>query len=240
MDLIPAIDVLDGRVVRLLRGDYDEVTEYSDDPVAIGLRWMGDGARIVHVVDLDAARGGDRDTAVLERLSAAGVRFQVGGGIRSAAEAAGAVDSGAERVVVGSAFTGNGPSAMGIVEAVGAQRVVAAVDVRRGRAVGSGWLDTGSPLARTLARIGDVGVTRAIVTGIDRDGTLQGPDITLLEDVRRRAPEISLIASGGVGSVADLVALSGSALGIEAAIVGRALYENRFSLPEAIAAMEGR
>ena len=239
MDIIPAIDVLDGRVVRLLRGAYDDVTVYADDPVVQACAWSEEGVPIVHIVDLDAARGRPRDLVILNRLGGAGIAFQVGGGIRTATDALDAVGAGAERIVVGSAFTSTDGRPDAIVEAVGADRVVAAIDVRHGRARGSGWLDEGSSLPEVLGRLDAVGVDRALVTGIERDGTLDGPDEGLLAEVRALAPDLRLIASGGVGTLDDLRRLAQSALGIEGAIVGRALYEGRFDVTEAVVAARG-
>lgn len=233
MHIIPAIDVLDGSVVRLLRGDYDAVTVYSDDPVASARTWSIPGVQLVHVVDLDAARGLPRDEAVLRRLGADGISFQVGGGIRTPDDARAAIDAGAERVVVGSAFTSPDARPDRIVAAVGADRVVAALDVREGRAFGSGWLDAGATLDAALRRVVDTGVHRALVTGIERDGTLAGPDVALLDAVHRLASDVELIASGGVGSIGDLEALAGLP-NVEAAIVGRALYEGRFTIAQAV------
>lgn len=235
MQVIPAVDVLGGDVVRLVQGDYRRVTAYDRDPVAVASRFVQEGAELVHVVDLEAARGGERSTKVLQALGDVGVPFQIGGGIRTADAALEALDAGARRVVLGSVLLGDMTAATEIVRAVGAGAVVAAIDVRDGRARGSGWLDDGIPLAEALERLEDVGVSRALVTGIESDGTMEGPALGLYEQVRSLAPDLALIASGGVGSLQDLRALADSACSFEGAIVGRALYEGRFRLPEAIA-----
>ena len=161
MQIIPAVDLLDGAAVRLLRGDYGAVTGYGRDPAAIARGFASQGAGLVHVVDLEAARGGQRQIDTVESVLDAGVPIQLGGGIRTARDARWAVDAGASRVVVGSALVGpsDGPGA-DIVEAVGAQAVVAAVDVRDGRALGSGWLDGGSALGSVLDRIVRLGIPR--------------------------------------------------------------------------------
>lgn len=233
MLVIPAIDLLDGAVVRLLRGDYDRVTIHDDDPRARVRRWREQGAEIVHVVDLDAARGGVRDDTTLRTLVGAGVPLQVGGGIRTPEDAVAVIGAGAARVVVGSAFTRPDGAGEDIVAAVGPDRVVAAIDVRNGRARGSGWLDDGSPLEATLARVEAAGVIRVLATGIERDGTLGGPDLDLLETIRRALPHVAIIASGGVGSLDHLASLAAAPAHVEACVVGRALYEGRFLLPEA-------
>lgn len=237
MQVIPAIDVLEGRVVRLHQGDYDHVSEYGDNPLSVAEQFIATGATLVHVVDLNAARGRERSIEVVRLLGRSGVAFQIGGGIRSAEVATEVIEFGARRVVLGSAFLADSDATREIVGAVGSESVVVAIDVRAGRAHGSGWLDAGVPIAQAIENISDLGVGRALVTGIENDGTMDGPAHELLAQVRALAPDLRLIASGGVGSLDDMRALGASAVGIEAAIVGRALYERRFTLPEAIAAV---
>lgn len=232
--MIPAIDVLDGRVVRLHQGDYDQVAEYGDDPLSVAEGFIAEGATLVHVVDLNAARGRERSIEVVRALGRSDIPFQIGGGIRSAEVATEAIELGARRVVLGSALLADGDAAHEIIQAIGSEFVVAAIDVRAGRAHGSGWLDEGVPLAEAMELVSDLGVARALVTGIEMDGTMDGPALELLAQVRALAPGLALIASGGVGSLGDLHALAFSDIGVEAAIVGRALYEGRFSLAEAI------
>lgn len=236
MQVIPAIDVLDGKVVRLRQGDYDRVSEYGDDPVSVAEQFISEGATLVHVVDLDAARGRGRSTEIVRSLGESGVPFQIGGGIRSAEAAKEVIGLGACRVVLGSALFSNRDAAREIVRAVGSDCVVAAIDVRGGRAHGSGWLDEGVPLEQAIEVVSDLDVSRALVTAIEKDGTMEGPALDLLSEVRALAPDLALVASGGVGSLEDLRRLRDSDGGIEAVIVGRALYEARFTLPNAIAA----
>ena len=228
MYIIPAVDVLGGAVVRLLHGDYDAVTAYGDDPVDVAARWVDEGAQMVHVVDLEGARTGEPTRSLWRSLGGTGIPFQVGGGIRDVSSATEAVDAGAARVVVGSAAVHDEVTLTAIVEAVGTTRVVAAIDVRGGRARGSGWLDDGVDLRTVTHRVVAAGVGVALVTGIERDGAMEGPNTEILDTVARIAPGLLLIASGGVGSLDDLALLRDS--GYEAAIVGRALYENRFTL----------
>lgn len=231
MQVIPAVDVLGGQVVRLLRGSYDEVTVYGSDPTAVASRWIEQGASMVHVVDLVGARTGHPDPILWERLAADGISFQVGGGIRDAATARLALGTGASAVVMGTATVWD-PQ---VLEAVGApDRVIAAIDVQRGQATGSGWIDEGKPLDEVLAPLESFGITRALVTAIVRDGTMSGPDLVLIGTVREAAPNLKITASGGVGELSDLRALAMA--GCEAVVVGRALYENRFTLEQAIAA----
>ncbi len=234
MQVIPAIDVLEGHVVRLARGSYGDVTRYGENPAAQLAAWSALGAGIVHVVDLGAARSGGRDRALPRALGATGLPFQIGGGIRTTDDALDAVFAGAARVVVGTAAVWEPGAIDAMVGAVGADRIVAALDVASGRARGAGWLDEGMPLAEVAARLAAQGVVRALVTGIEGDGMMTGPDLEVLDVVRRAAPAMDLIGSGGVGTLADLVALRDA--GAEAAIVGRALYEERFTLAQAMAA----
>ena len=231
MQIIPAVDILEGRVVRLLHGDYRKVTRYSDDPVEVAGGWMEQGADLVHVVDLSGAKTGDPDRRIWREMSEAGIPIQVGGGIRTADAARAALAAGARRVVMGTAAVWN-PTALGEVGEM--ERVVAALDVRAGRARGAGWLDEGRSVPQALQGLREAGVARLLVTGIERDGAMKGPDLDLLAQVRRLS-NMALIASGGVGSLSDLREVA--ALGCEAVIVGRALYEGRFGLGEAISAV---
>ncbi|MDJ0790750.1 MAG: 1-(5-phosphoribosyl)-5-[(5-phosphoribosylamino)methylideneamino] imidazole-4-carboxamide isomerase [Acidimicrobiia bacterium] len=239
MQIIPAVDILDGAAVRLYRGAYDRVTRYADDPAAVVSRWGSEGATVVHVVDLEGARGGPAQVDAVTAVLGAGVPIQLGGGIRSLAAARAAVDAGVNRLVLGSVLVRPGTTAAEITDGVGADRIVAAVDVAHGLARGDGWQRGGSDLSDTVTRLVALGITRALVTGIDRDGTMSGPDIGLLETVKAIAPSLDLIASGGVGSLADIEALAARPDLIDSVIVGRALYEGRFTLPEAIEAAGG-
>ena len=228
MQVIPAVDVLDGKVVRLLRGSFSEVTVYGADPVATALAWMDEGAELVHLVDLEGARSGRPDPSLWRRFADAGIRFQVGGGIRDAATGRAALAEGAARVVLGTAAVRNAQ----VLDEIGEPgRVVAAVDVAEGAAVGEGWLEKGVDLPAVLANLRANRVVRMLVTAIARDGTMGGPDVALIARVSTLAPDLALIASGGVGDLADLQTLARA--GCEAVIVGRALYENRFTLGEA-------
>lgn len=229
LEIIPAVDVLDGDVVRLTHGDFDQVTVYDSDPVGRAAQWIDEGAALVHVVDLDGARTGSPDAGLWKSMADAGVRFQVGGGIRSSAVAAAALEAGAERVVLGTAAVWD-PDVLGAIEQV--DRVVAAVDVRDGRATGAGWLDEGREVSSVLDDLAERGVGRLLVTGIGRDGMMDGPEMELLAGVVADG-RFQVIASGGVGSLEDVRQVA--ELGCEAVIIGRALYENRFTLPQALA-----
>jgi len=236
MQVIPAIDLRGGRVVRLRQGDFERQRAYGDDPVRVVRHWVAAGAERLHVVDLDGASAGR--PAHLAQLApivrAAGVPCQVGGGIRALDTARAVLAAGADRVVVGTALLGRGSVARRLVEAIGADAVVAAIDVRDGRAVGEAWrLDAPTvPYEAMLDALLAAGVRRFAITAIDRDGMLRGPDLELLGKARARLASAHFIAAGGVASLADVAAVA--ALGYEAAIVGRALYEGRLDLAEAI------
>lgn len=237
MYVIPAIDVLNGRVVRLRQGRYDDVTVYADDPVKQLASWQEQGAPIVHVVDLAGARDGTGDRAMWQRLGAADVPFQIGGGIRTLEAAEAVLAAGASRVVLGTAAVWDPGLAAEIVAAVGAERVVAAIDVRAGKATGAGWLDEGRDLPAVLNDLVDAGIVRALATGIATDGTLAGPDVGLLREVIDHAPQLALIASGGVGALEDIGVVA--TLDVEAVIVGRALYDDKFTYAAAAGAAGG-
>ena len=228
MLVIPAVDVLGGRVVRLLRGSFSEVTVYGDDPVAIGRTWIESGADLIHLVDLEGARSGQPDRSLWDRFAAVGVPFQAGGGIRDVATARAALEAGAERVVLGTAAIWS-PQILAEIESPA--RVVAAIDVAEGEALGDGWSGKGLNLEAVLAGLRNNRVERMLVTSISRDGTMSGPDVGLIRNVQTLAPHMALIASGGVGDLRDLQTLADA--GCEAAIVGRAIYEKRFTLEEA-------
>ena len=230
MQVIPAVDVLGGNAVRLAQGDYDQVTRYADDPIEMVRHWADAGADLVHVVDLEGARSGVLNRGLVERLGAVDVPIQFGGGIRNVASAEVAFAAGLSRVVVGSVLLGDGAGEF--VSALDPEAIVAGVDVRSGRARGSGWEDDGVDADAALERVLDLGLTTILATGIETDGMMVGPDLELLARFRAQAPAARLIASGGVGSLDDFDALV--ALGADAVVVGRALYEDRFAFAEAL------
>ena len=240
-EILPAIDLRAGRVVRLRQGDFDRETAYSDDPVATALELVERGSRWLHVVDLDGAHAGRAIQASLIANVIAAVRdsarVEVGGGIRDAPTAAGYLRDGVSRVVLGTAAL-RGDLAAEVIDSFGADRVVAAVDVRAGQAVGGGWHSGGGSgsVEATIDRLSAQGVETFEVTAIDCDGTLLGPDLPLLSYVRDLATRARVIASAGVRSIEDLVAVRG--LGCSGAIVGRAIYERRLDLAAAVTAIQ--
>lgn len=236
MIVIPAVDVLDGAVVRLHQGRYSEVTSYGDDPSGQVAEFAHQGAGLVHVVDLAAARSGAMSPGLWETVTTAGVPVQAGGGIRDPETAARLRGLGVARVVVGTAAVRPDGPLEEIVAATGAGRLVVGLDVLDGRVRGSGWTDEGRPLAEVVDRLVQAGVQRVLVTGIETDGTMEGPNLALLAEVQGLAPGLSIIASGGVGSLDHLRILTGHRF--EAVIVGKALYQGAFSLEEAMSAAD--
>jgi phosphoribosylformimino-5-aminoimidazole carboxamide ribotide isomerase len=241
MDLYPSIDVLEGKVVRLLRGDYDAETIYGDDPVAVARDFAERGARWIHLVDLDAARdGGDANLGVIEAICAnVNVRVESGGGVRSIEDASERFSAGVHRVVIGSAAVEN-PELVDELATLHPGRVAVGLDARVRDVAIHGWTsESGMDLVDLARRFGAIaGVGALVVTGIDRDGTLEGPDLEQLRSVLS-AVETPLVASGGVGSLADLRALAAvthEGRGFSGAIVGRAIYEHRFTVEEGIVA----
>lgn len=242
MQVIPAIDLVDGQVVRLAQGDFARQTAYGDDPVEMARRWVAEGAARLHVVDLDGARlGRPVQTALLRRVvEAAGVPCQVAGGLRDRGAVAAAFAYGTDRVVLSSALLQDPGLATRLVGRYGSARIVAAVDVREGMAVGSGWIPgaEGRPFEEVVVKLRDAGVELFAVTAISRDGLQDGPDLDLLAQVAALVGAGRLIASAGVSSAADVAELA--ARGYAGAILGRALYEGTISLAEALAAAAPR
>jgi phosphoribosylformimino-5-aminoimidazole carboxamide ribotide isomerase len=237
--LYPAIDIRGGQAVRLTQGDYERETAYDADPVDAARRWAGEGAEILHVVDLDGAKAGEpRNLDAIERIAAAvECPIQAGGGLRDAESVAAILDAGAERVVIGTAALRDPELLASVLEAHG-DRVVVSVDARDGKVSLAGWTETSDvDVADAVADLGERGVARFLCTAIEVDGTMEGPALGELTRIAA-ATEAHVIASGGVGTLAHLEALARDAApNVEGAIVGRALYERRFTVAEAIAAL---
>jgi phosphoribosylformimino-5-aminoimidazole carboxamide ribotide isomerase len=234
-DLYPAIDLRGGRVVRLTKGDYDAETVYGDDPVAVARSFVAAGAPWVHVVDLDAARSGDPvNRPVVEAIATAihgAAQLQNGGGVRTLDDVRALRDAGVSRVVMGSAAVAD-PS---LVERASALSAVAVgLDHRDGELAVHGWTKgSGVRLSDALGRFPSA--SAFVITDISRDGTLTGPDVDGLA-AAVAATAVPVIASGGVASVDDVVALAGIP-GLGGVIVGKAIYEGRFTVDEALAAL---
>jgi phosphoribosylformimino-5-aminoimidazole carboxamide ribotide isomerase len=238
--LYPAIDIRGGRAVRLLQGDYERETAYDSDPVDAARRWADDGAEFLHVVDLDGAKAGSPQNleAVRRVAEAVDCPIQVGGGLRDPNSLAAVLDVGASRVVIGTAALRDPDFLDRAVAAHGAE-VVVSIDARGGEVSLEGWTEAGGrEAAEVAAELGGRGVQRFLFTSIDVDGTMEGPAIDELNAVAASAPDARVIASGGVGNLSDLELLARvAAPNVEGAIVGRALYEHRFSVGEGIAAL---
>jgi phosphoribosylformimino-5-aminoimidazole carboxamide ribotide isomerase len=238
--LYPAIDIRGGRAVRLLQGDYERETAYDSDPVDAARRWADDGAEFLHVVDLDGAKAGSPQNleAVRRVAEAVDCPIQVGGGLRDPNSLAAVLDVGASRVVIGTAALRD-PDFLDRAVAAHGAGVVVSIDARGGEVSLEGWTEAGGrEPAEVAAELGGRGVQRFLFTSIDVDGTMEGPAIDELNAVAASAAGAQVIASGGVGNLSDLELLARvAAPNVEGAIVGRALYEHRFSVAEGIAAL---
>jgi phosphoribosylformimino-5-aminoimidazole carboxamide ribotide isomerase len=231
MIVIPAIDVRAGRAVRLLRGDPNEETAYDDDPVEVAVRFQEEGARRLHVIDLDAAldEGTNRDT-IRDICRSVVLPVQVGGGVRTLEDVAAVLEIGGGRAILGtSAALDPGFVARAVEEF--AERILVAVDVRGGHAMVKGWREEGPPVEEVIPALNDAGTPRYLVTAIARDGTLDGPDLRLYRHVLGLTDR-PIIASGGVRSADDIWALRD--VGCEAAVAGKALYEKTLKLSQVI------
>jgi phosphoribosylformimino-5-aminoimidazole carboxamide ribotide isomerase len=243
--LYPAIDILEGSAVRLVKGDFDASTVYDSDPLDAALKWVGDGAEWLHVVDLDGARAGTPvNIEVLRRIvSESGVPVQYGGGLRSAAAVAAALAAGASRVVIGTAAFTDPAMLDEVLAASDPEQLAVGVDVRGGLVATHGWVQTSEIRARdAFAGLRERGVRRFVFTNIDHDGMLDGANREEVAEVARDVGDGGLIFSGGIGSLQDLRGLLALRVelgldGLEGVIVGKALYEGRFTVAEALAAL---
>lgn len=242
MILLAAIDILDGKAVRLARGAFDERTVYDADPLEAARRWVAGGARALHLVDLDGARSGAPvNLEEIRRIVAdAEVPVQVGGGLRTIEAVEDAVAAGAARIVLGTAAFRDVDLLDEAIARFG-DRVVVSLDARDGKLAASGWLEqTELPVESVIRRLGDRGVRRFVYSSIDRDGMLAGPD---LDGTVRASNAVrgSLVYSGGVSSLEDLRALRGlRQVNLGGVIVGKALYEHRFTVGEGQAVLDER
>jgi phosphoribosylformimino-5-aminoimidazole carboxamide ribotide isomerase len=231
MIVIPAIDLRRGRCVRLFRGDPGAETVYEADPVETAIRFEAQGARRIHVVDLDAAFGeGSNREVVVRILRAVAIPVQVGGGLRTVADVGEILARGAARGILGTSAAADPGFVAEVVAEVG-DRVVVAVDVRNDRVMVRGWREEGPRLEVAVASLADAGAPRFLVTAIARDGTMEGPDV----DLYRRIvgwTEVPVVASGGIRHADDVRSLRDA--GVEAAVVGKALYAGTLDLAEVI------
>jgi 1-(5-phosphoribosyl)-5-[(5-phosphoribosylamino)methylideneamino] imidazole-4-carboxamide isomerase/N-(5'phosphoribosyl)anthranilate isomerase len=240
LELLPAVDVADGKAVRLTQGEAGSETDYGD-PVEAAQQWITAGAEWIHLVDLDAAfgRGDNRD--VIRRVveASSSVKIELSGGIRDDASLESALEAGATRVNLGTAALED-PEWTARVIAKHGDKIAVGLDVRGTTLAARGWTKEGGDLWEVLARLEDAGCPRYVVTDVTKDGTLRGPNIDLLKQVMERTSK-PVVASGGISSlqdIADLYALV--QLGLEGAILGKSLYAGRFTLEEALAVASGK
>jgi phosphoribosylformimino-5-aminoimidazole carboxamide ribotide isomerase len=234
LTIYPAIDMRGGNCVRLLQGDYDKETIYGDSPFDMAQTFAADGAEWIHMVDLDGAKDGKRinDRFVIEAAQQLKVKVQIGGGIRSEEDILHYLENGITRVIIGSIAVSNPEFAIEMIKKYG-EKIVVGIDAKNGYVATHGWLTTSEVKAVDLSkRFADAGAGTFIFTDIATDGTLSGPNIAAVCEMAEVTGK-TVIASGGVSSLADLSALN--AEGVKGAIVGKALYENRFTLKEALA-----
>ena len=241
MILLPAIDIAGGRAVRLVQGDFAAETVYADSPLEAARAWVQAGARYLHMVDLDGARTGspqslDHLAKVVEEL---GVPVQYGGGLRSIDAVRGAIEAGASRAILGTAAFADVDLLDEAVARYG-ERIVVSVDTRGGFVSTAGWTETTTlPAEAAIERLQDRGVRTFVYTNVDKDGLLGGPD---LGEIRNVAAVVrgQVMYSGGIGKLADLVALAGlRQVNLMGVIAGKALYERRFTVADGIAALAG-
>lgn len=241
MILLPAIDILDGKAVRLTRGEFDQSTEYDADPLEAARRWVNAGARSLHVVDLDGARrGAPVNIEHVRRITAeVSVPVRVGGGLRTIEAVRDAIEAGAARVVLGTAAYQDIDLLDEAIAEFG-DRVMVSIDARGGRLAGAGWTEqTDIPIESVIEHLNARGVRRFVYSSIDRDGTMEGPD---LEGARRVADAVrgSYTYSGGVASLENLRALVElRQVNLSGVIVGKALYERQFTVGEGQAVLDG-
>jgi phosphoribosyl isomerase A len=233
LELLPAVDVADGQAVRLVQGEAGSETSYGD-PLDAALAWQNDGAEWVHLVDLDAAFGRGSNIDLLQRVvRELKIKVELSGGIRDDASLDRALDLGAARVNLGTAALENPEWTAKAIERYG-DAIAVGLDVRGTTLAARGWTKEGGDLWDVLARLEDAGCARYVVTDVTKDGTLQGPNLDLLKEVASRTAK-PVVASGGISSLDDLAALRTLVPhGVEGAIVGKALYAGKFTLPQAL------
>lgn len=234
MDIIPAVDVKDGKCVRLYQGDYDKETIFSTDPVSVAVGWQEMGAERIHVVDLDGASSGRQlNFQVIEKMiSCLTIPVQVGGGIRTESNVLTMMDIGVNRVILGTIAVENKELVRSIVDRFGTESIIVGIDVREDLVSIKGWKE--STVVTSFDLMNDmysIGVRRFVYTDISRDGTLMEPNFESIKQIVNRS-DANIIASGGVSSLGHIEQLAG--LGVEGVIIGKALYTGDINLHEAI------
>ena len=239
MEVIPAIDILEGKCVRLYRGDYQQKQVFDENPVAVAKQWVDQGATRLHVVDLDGAKKGQPANlrAIASIVRAVSVPVQVGGGLREYASVANLLSLGVRQVILGTVAVEKPQVVEQLCQEFPGQ-IIVGIDARNGKVATRGWVETSEVLATSLARqMVQLGAAAIIYTDIHRDGTLNGPNLEALRELAE-AVNLPIIASGGVSSVTDLLSLLAlELLGVNGVIVGRALYTGDVILKEALQAV---
>jgi phosphoribosylformimino-5-aminoimidazole carboxamide ribotide isomerase len=240
LQLIPAIDLMNGKIVRLTHGDPKTAKVYDQfgGPVETATKWRAEGAGKIHIIDLDAALGmGDNMPVIAEIVENVDLPIQVGGGIREVEAAEKLLKLGVSQVILGALAFSEPEAVTQIQQECGDESVIVALDNRDGRIMVEGWkIATGLGVKKALEKFAKLGVSTFLVTSITRDGTLSGPDLDTLRDACRY-PDVEIIAAGGIGGLDDLRALK--RVGVAGAVIGKALYEGRFTLKEALNAVGG-
>jgi 1-(5-phosphoribosyl)-5-[(5-phosphoribosylamino)methylideneamino] imidazole-4-carboxamide isomerase/N-(5'phosphoribosyl)anthranilate isomerase len=234
LELLPAVDVADGKAVRLTQGEAGSETDYGD-PIEAAMTWINAGAEWIHLVDLDAAFGRGENRALLREVVAASsaVKIELSGGIRDDASLEAALEAGATRVNLGTAALEDPTWTARVIERFG-DAIAVGLDVRGTTLAARGWTKEGGDLWEVLARLEDAGCPRYVVTDVTKDGTLKGPNIELLKDVMARTSK-PVVASGGISSLQDITDLRALApAGLEGAILGKSLYAGKFTLEQAL------
>lgn len=236
MQVFPAIDLMKGKVVRLIRGDPEQATFYDSmgTPVEIALKWKSEDAQRLHIIDLDAAFGKPDNLKVVSAIAdATGLPIQVGGGIRSVEAVERLLDAGIQYVILGSLALRTPAAVTALQKKYSADRIIVALDHREGMVMAEGWTsDTSFTLENAIETYAKLGVKSFLITSISKDGTLSGPDLATLEEACKWSGGGGVIAAGGIGTLKDLAMLK--RVGVDAAVVGKALYEGKFTLKEAI------
>jgi phosphoribosylformimino-5-aminoimidazole carboxamide ribotide isomerase len=240
MQVIPAIDLMKGQVVRLTRGDPNtaKIYEHLGTPVEVALKWKAEGAQRIHIIDLDAAFGqGNNLKVIAEIAKAVSLPIQVGGGIRSYEAAENLFATGISHVILGALAFKDPRAITKILKKFGSEHAIVALDNKDGKIMVEGWQTaTEYHIAKAMCKFQEISVKTFLITSITVDGTLQGPDLDTLNEASR-VPGVDIIAAGGIGGINDLIALKH--VGVKGVVVGKALYEGRFDLKEAIEAVKG-
>lgn len=234
MRIYPAIDIIDGECVRLVRGDYSQKTKFAEDPCEVAVRWQNEGGEFVHIVDLDGAKSGNMPN--LELISKIAnkldIPIEVGGGIRNIGAANRYLENGVQRVIIGTSALSNPEFVKEAVSKYG-DRIAVGIDAKDGMVAVNGWEEVSAVSALTLAKqMEKIGVSYIIYTDIATDGMLNGPNVEAMAEMVLNVPSVKIIASGGVTSIDDVIALKKT--GVEGAIIGKALYIDNIKLSEAV------